>query len=198
MKLHTFSKPVSAQIQHIDQRMALQCAAQGWSHSCTRKVFAEARRRRLEESAAGLGPQVSETISYSGERGRGNGIYGSELRLPVGVALAYHKDVFSREAHDCATGDIFHFECYSTNGRKKKKIDALRRSLFRVILHVSSEEGRALSGKRLELLRTLVSQVTARTLLMHLPCEAAKSNLSGCLKCLPDILPAASRLRRMA
>jgi len=157
MKLQKFSTSRNAQIQQIDQRMALQCAAQGWSHSCTRKVFAEARRKRLQAASGGLGPQVSETITYV-SRGRSAGIYGSELRLPVGVALAYHKDLFSRVAHDCATGDIFHFECYTANGRRKKSMDAMRRSLFRVIMHVSSEEGKSLSGKRLELLKTLVSQ----------------------------------------
>ena len=157
--MQRFRKPLSAQIQHIDQRMALQCAAEGWSHACTKKVFNEARRKRIAARAgAGLGPQVSETISYEGGRGRGSGMYASELRLPVGVALAYHKDVFSHEAKDCASGDIFHFECYTVSSRKQRSMEALRRSLYRIIMHVSSAEGVQITGKRLELLRTLVTQ----------------------------------------
>jgi hypothetical protein len=42
-------------------------------------------------------------------------MYDSELRLPVGVALAYHRDLFELEAKDCSSGDIFHFECYTVS-----------------------------------------------------------------------------------
>eukprot|EP00291_Cryptomonas_curvata_P001142 CAMPEP_0172194410 /NCGR_PEP_ID=MMETSP1050-20130122/25566_1 /TAXON_ID=233186 /ORGANISM="Cryptomonas curvata, Strain CCAP979/52" /LENGTH=153 /DNA_ID=CAMNT_0012870217 /DNA_START=131 /DNA_END=589 /DNA_ORIENTATION=+ len=36
---HRFQRPLYSGVQHIDQRLALKCAAEGWSHACTKKVF---------------------------------------------------------------------------------------------------------------------------------------------------------------
>ena len=69
--LHRFRQPVYSGIQHIDQRLALKCAAQGWSHSCTKRVFSASRMRQRASSpssSGGLGPQISETVTYEGSR----------------------------------------------------------------------------------------------------------------------------------
>jgi hypothetical protein len=109
---HRFRRTMYSGVQHIDQQLALKCAAEGWSHSCTKKVFSEARMRQRAINGGGLGPQISETVTYERHRGRRSPEDG-ELRLPVGVALAYHTALFNLQAKECASGDIFHYLCWT-------------------------------------------------------------------------------------
>ena len=68
--------------------------------------------RQRAVRGGGLGPQVSETVTYERHRGRRPPEDG-ELRLPVGVALAYHTALFNLQAKECASGDIFHYLCWT-------------------------------------------------------------------------------------
>lgn len=164
LKVTHFHKPRAHGIQHVNRKLALKCAMEGWSEACTEKVFtAEKMKKRHEYAEAGLGPQVSETVTYVGRPARGRsmgrgGLYSDELRLPVGVALGYHERLADAEAKECAAGDIFHYICYTTSRRHKRKFESLKRSLQRIILHISSKIDSSLSGKRQLLLRTLLSE----------------------------------------
>lgn len=164
IKVAHFHRP-RAKVQHVDRSLALECAAQGWNHECTQKVFdaqRNSRRQQQQQEGGGLGPQVSETVTYigGGDRGRGNGreLYGDELRLPVGAALAYHAGVVAMEKEECASGDIFHYVCYTQTARSGRKVEGLKRSLLRVIQHLAPGSRTTLAGKRLELLRSLLAQ----------------------------------------
>eukprot|EP00802_Teleaulax_amphioxeia_P013127 Tamp_13175.p1 GENE.Tamp_13175~~Tamp_13175.p1 ORF type:complete len:403 (+),score=45.10 Tamp_13175:48-1256(+) len=165
LKVTHFHRPRAHGIQHVDRKMALKCAMSGWSHACTEKVFAAKARRHNGKShnGAGLGPQVSETVTYEpGRRGRGmerGGLYSDELRLPVGVALGYHERLSVAEAKECAAGDIFHYICYTTSRRHKRKFESLKRSLQRTIKHISlKRDFEPLTSKRVLLLRTLLTE----------------------------------------
>ena len=162
-----FRKPRHHGIQHVDRKLALKCAMQGWSQACTEKVFSEHRLRRRHRFAGargGLGPQTSETVTFEARRprrwrGRGD-LYTDELRLPVGVALGYHERLAEAEATACAEGDIFHYICYTTSRRHKRMFSSLKRSLQRLILHISKpvDPGFHLSGRRGQLLHRLLAE----------------------------------------
>jgi len=151
-KLH-----IGAGIQKVDRKAALECAALGWPASCTHKTFSA----RHPHARGGLGPQVSETVSYEpnrGRRGRDAGPYSDELRLPMGVALGYHQALSGAEAESCADGDIFHFACYTATTRQKRKFAALRESLGRLILALAGVRDEPLQGERSALLHSLLEE----------------------------------------
>jgi len=157
MRDTTFHKAhASANIQKVDQKTALQCAERGWPSDCMQKTFDAKTRPNAE---AGLGPQVSETVTFEpGRRGRDAGPYSDELRLPVGVALSYHQSLSEAEAESCANGDIFHFACYTATTRQKRRFAGLRESLGRLILDLAGARKQPLQGKRGTMLHRLLDE----------------------------------------
>uniref|UniRef100_A0A7S4L5Z7 MORN repeat-containing protein 5 n=1 Tax=Guillardia theta TaxID=55529 RepID=A0A7S4L5Z7_GUITH len=63
------------------------------------------------------------------------------------------------EAKECASGDIFHYVCYTTSRRHQKKFKDMKKSLNSLILDVSRDPGgSSLPGSRKQMLLSLLAQ----------------------------------------
>ncbi|EKX34629.1 hypothetical protein GUITHDRAFT_119175 [Guillardia theta CCMP2712] len=107
----------------------------------------------------GAGVQyVDKQLALKG-RSAGRGVFSDEVRLPVGIALQFHQAVAQMEAKECASGDIFHYVCYTTSRRHQKKFKDMKKSLNSLILDVSRDPGgSSLPGSRKQMLLSLLAQ----------------------------------------